>query len=91
MIDRHLKERSKLLKSDADQYSKDIEYLTKVRDSKAVQLKGQLRSRYHRPSTTDSRSITGIHYHQDSFDWDQDLLKRTEDVFGKEGGIGQVF
>ncbi|RXW14016.1 hypothetical protein EST38_g11839 [Candolleomyces aberdarensis] len=85
--DRDLKERIRLLEADVHQYNKDIEDLTKVRDSKASQLeelKRQLRSRHYRPNTTATRSETGINYQQGFFDWDKHLLKKSKDVFGIE-------
>lgn len=86
-VDRELKEKIRLLEADIQQYTRDIEDLTKARDSKAAQLeelKRQLRSRHHQPNAGGSRSTTGINYQLDSFDWDRALLKMSKDVFGIE-------
>jgi predicted RNase H-like nuclease (RuvC/YqgF family) len=77
-VDRDLKEKIRFLEADVQQYTRDIEDLTKARDSKAAQLeelKRQLRSRHNQPSAGASRSATGINYQLDSFDWDRALLK----------------
>ncbi|KAJ2917914.1 hypothetical protein MD484_g2495, partial [Candolleomyces efflorescens] len=83
--DRELKEKIRLLEADVQQYTKDIEDLTKARDSKAGQLeelKRQLRLRHHQPSATARAAKAGINYQLDAFDWDRELLGKIKQVFG---------